>query len=61
MKKTIFVVGGVILLALGYAAIGQPAPSEIAGCVYNSVLPTLADKQTVALQCDTNGQLILAP
>lgn len=46
-----------------YAAISQlqsqPAPTDIAGCVYNTTPPTLANKQTVALQCDINGKIIV--
>jgi hypothetical protein len=37
----------------------QPAPSGVAGCVYNVTPPTLANRQTVVLQCDINGKLIL--
>lgn len=43
------------------SATPQPAPSGIMGCVYNSSLPSLANLQTTTLQCDVNGQLILAP
>lgn len=53
-------VAAITLAEIGNYAFSQ-APSEIIGCVYNSSLPTLSDKQTTALQCDTNGQLILAP
>jgi hypothetical protein len=49
--------------AIIYGAItqlqSQPAPSGVAGCVYNVTPPTLANRQTVVLQCDINGKLIL--
>lgn len=63
MKKTLLVLGASGILAAGMVtySLSQNAPSEIAGCVYNSSLPTLSNLQTTTLQCDANGQLLLAP
>ena len=61
MKKTAILLGAFAVLAAGYGALSQPAPSGVIGCVYNAVLPTLANRQTTTLQCDSAGQLILAP
>lgn len=55
MKKFLWIAAG--LLGLWAAPAMAQAPSSLPGCVYNTVAPTLADKQQVAAQCDTNGQL----
>ncbi len=45
------------LLAATVGAYAQPAPGSFPGCVYNATPPTLADKQTAALQCDSSGRI----
>lgn len=60
MGKLLWGLLGLIVLSAAINTMGvlkAQAPSGRPGCVFNSVLPTLADKQTVALQCDTNGKL----
>lgn len=58
MKKQVIFVAGVALLALGYAAFSQPAPQSFPGCVYRTSLPTLANRQTTAINCTINGAII---
>ena len=54
MKKIILALSG---LLLSFGAMAQPAPSSFPGCVYNSTPPSLSDKQTTALQCDSSGRV----
>lgn len=53
---------GVALIALGMLGthrVRSQTPSSVPGCVYNSSLPTLTDRQTVTIQCDVNGRIIV--
>lgn len=60
MKHLKWLGGGLFLLALaGYAVAQITRPTDIPGCVYNAVAPTLANGQTVVIQCDTNGRIIV--
>jgi hypothetical protein len=60
MDRAIFFVGFAWLVTAAYLnATKAQAPSDRPGCIFNSVLPTLSDKQQVAMQCDTNGRLQL--
>ena len=53
-------IGALLLSPIGWGYLhSQPAPGSFPGCVYNSSLPTLSNKQTTVLQCDVHGQLIL--
>lgn len=53
LKKLLFLAA----VLAGIPAAQAQAPNVIPGCVYNLSTPTLADKQTIALQCDVNGKL----
>lgn len=58
MKRTALVlVAATLIGGVSYYAFSQQAPSELPGCVYNATPPTLADKQSVRIQCDINGQI----
>lgn len=58
MKRAVLVLAAAALIGgASYYAFSQPAPSGLPGCVYNATPPILADKQTVAIQCDVNGQI----
>ncbi len=50
------ILAGVMIL---FTTVSAQSPSSRPGCVYNSTLPTLTDKQIVALQCDSSGKLWL--
>lgn len=53
-------VGAAILGALGTYALGQQSsPTDLPGCVYNSGGVTLSDKQSVVIQCDVNGKILV--
>lgn len=49
---------GLLFVLVSSAAWAQSAPGQIAGCVYNASPPSLSDKQSVALQCNSSGELI---
>lgn len=59
MKKFIWAALGAFALVGSYAVYTQAqAPTAgLPGCTFNSAAPVLSDKQSVAVQCDTNGQL----
>lgn len=58
MRALVLIIVSIALYA-GIDLLRAQAPSGKPGCVFNTVLPTLSDKQTVALQCDTSGRLQL--
>lgn len=53
------VVAALVLLVVSAVRSQQQAPSNLPGCQYNASLPTLGDNQTVVLQCDINGKLLV--
>ena len=59
MKQFLWMVAGALVAAAVGSAVGQSqtTPNVIPGCIYNSVPPTLADRQQAVLQCDANGNL----
>lgn len=55
------IIAVIVITALGVSAIiaQTRAPTSLPGCQYNASLPTLSDKQTTVLQCDSSGRLLL--
>lgn len=49
--------GAAIASMVSYAVAQQKNPDSITGCVYNVTPPTLTDKQTAPLSCDSTGKL----
>ena len=56
MKKLLF---ALLCASCPVAALAQ-VPQVVTGCVYNSSAPTVANLQSISLQCDDNGNLKIA-
>lgn len=49
--------GAALASMVSYSIAQQKNPDMITGCVYNATPPTLTDKQTAPLSCDSTGKL----
>lgn len=47
--------------AVGATGSAAPTSADLAGCTYNSSLPTLSSGQMGSAQCDSSGRVIISP